>query len=74
MTLVIFGWLVQQRYFKELTNMDIRKKMWEEQMETLEQDMLPFGIIDDGMVQETIIDTEGQKWDVIDDNSRRLYY
>jgi hypothetical protein len=74
MTLVIFGWLVQQRYFKELTNMDIRKKMWEEQMETLEQDMLPFGIIDDGMAQETIIDTEGQKWDVIDDNSRRLYY
>jgi hypothetical protein len=54
--------------------MDIRKKMWEEQMETLEQDMLPFGIIDDGMVQETIVDTEGQKWDVIDDNSRRLYY
>jgi hypothetical protein len=73
MTLVIFSWLVQQRYFKELTNMDVRKKMWEDQMETLEQDMLPFGIIDDGMEQETVVDTEGQSWDVIDDNARRLY-
>ena len=73
MTLVIFSWLVQQRYFKELTNMDIRKKMWEDQMETLEQDMLPFGIIDDGMAQETVVDTEGQSWDVVDDNARRLY-
>ena len=74
MTLVIFGWLVQQRYFKELTNMDIRKKMWEEQMETLEQDMLPFGIIDDGMEEETFKDDKGTVWTVDDDESRRLYY
>ncbi len=73
MTLVIFAWLVQQRYFKELTNMDIRKKMWEEQMETLEQDMLPFGLIDDGMEPETVVDTEGQTWNV-DEAARRLYY
>ena len=73
MTLVIFGWLVQQRYFKEMTNMDIRKKMWEEQMDTLEQDMLPFGIIDDGMEAETFVDGDGQKWDVVDD-SQRVYY
>ena len=74
MTLVIFGWLVQQRYFKELTNMDIRKKMWEEQMETLEQDMLPFGIIDDGMEEETFVDNDGQKWDVVEEDARRVYY
>ena len=54
--------------------MDIRKKMWEEQMETLEQDMLPFGIIDDGMEQETFVDNDGQKWDVVDDPARRVYY
>ena len=73
MTLVIFAWLVQQRYFKELTNMDIRKKMWEDQMETLEQDMLPFGLIDDGREPETIIDDSGQTWEV-EETARRLYY
>ena len=74
MCLVIFSWLVNQRYFKELTNMDIRKKMWEEQMETLEQDMLPFGIIDDGIEQETFVDNDGQKWDVVEDPTSRVYY
>jgi hypothetical protein len=74
MCLVIFSWLVNQRYFKELTNMDIRKKMWEEQMETLEQDMLPFGIIDDGLEEETFKDDKGTVWTVDDDEARRLYY
>jgi len=73
MTLVIFGWLVQQRYFKELTNMDIRKKMWEEQMETLEQDMLPFGIIDDGQEAQTFKDDKGTVW-TVDDDQARIYY
>ena len=72
MTLVIFAWLCQQRYFKEMTNLDIRKKMWEDQMETLEQDMLPFGIIDDGMEQEIFVDNQGQRWEV--DDTRRVYY
>ena len=73
MCLVIFSWLVNQRYFKELTNMDIRKKMWEEQMETLEQDMLPFGIIDDGMEEETFKDDKGTVW-TVDDEQSRIYY
>ena len=72
MTLVIFGWLVQQRYFKEMTNMDIRKKMWEEQMETLEQDMLPFGIIDDGQEAESFQDDTGTVW-TVEEESRRIY-
>ena len=73
MCLVIFSWLVNQRYFKELTNMDIRKKMWEEQMETLEQDMLPFGIIDDGMEEETFKDDKGTVW-TVDDEQAKIYY
>ena len=73
MTLVIFAWLVQQRYFKELTNMDIRKKMWEEQMETLEQDMLPFGIIDDGQEAQTFKDDNGTVW-TVEDESRKVWY
>ena len=73
MTLVIFGWLVQQRYFKEMTNLDIRKKMWEEQMETLEQDMLPFGIIDDGQEPESFKDDKGTVW-TVDGETTRVYY
>ena len=74
MTLVIFSWLVQQRYFKEMTNLDIRQKLFQDQMDVLEQDMLPFGLIDDGLAEETFKDNDGQTWNVVDDPGRRVYY
>ena len=72
MTLVIFAWLVQQQYFKDLTDLDIRKQMYKDQMEALEQDMLPFGIIDDGQENETITDSEGIRWGVVE--TQRNYF
>ena len=60
MTLVIFAWLVQQRYFKDITDLDLRQKMYEDFEEQFEQDMLPFGIIDDGREEDTYTDNTGQ--------------
>ena len=64
MCLVIFGWLVQQEYFKEMTDQDIRRRIYEEQKNAIEQDMAPFGFIDDGLQDETIIDEIGMVWSV----------
>ena len=72
MTLVIFSWLVQQRYFKDLTDLDIRKKLADEQMRALEEDLLPFGIIDDGRESQTFTDNSGTTWTV--DESSREYF
>ena len=43
--LVIYAWLVAQDYFKELTDQDVRKRLYEEQKNQIEQDMAPFGFI-----------------------------
>lgn len=56
MCLVLFAWLVRQDYFIELTNTDVRKKHYEENLKMIEDDVLPFGIIDDGREEETIIE------------------
>ena len=72
MTLVIFSWLVQQRYFKDLTDLDIRKKLADEQMKALEEDLLPFGIIDDGRDAQTFTDNSGTTWTI--DESSRAYF
>jgi len=72
MTLVIFAWLVQQRYFKDMTDLDLRQKMYEDYEEQFEQDMLPFGIIDDGLEEETYTDNTGQTWEV--EPSVRSYF
>lgn len=48
MGLVIFSWLTTQQYFKELTNVNLRKLMYQNQMKSIEDDLTPFGFYDDG--------------------------
>ena len=64
MCLVIFSWLVAQEYFKEMTDNDIRKRLYEEQKNQIEQDMSPFGFISDGLddFEDFIEEKSGDRW------------
>ena len=63
MCLVIYAWLVCQDYFKELTDHDVRKRLYEEQKNQIEQDMAPFGFMSDGLDDmESFVDAEGDRW------------
>jgi hypothetical protein len=63
MCLVIFSWLVAQQYFKEMTDNDVRKRIYEEQKNQIEQDMSPFGFILDGLDEEVFIEKNtGDHW------------
>ena len=62
MCLVIYAWLVQQDYFKELTDQDVRKRLYEEQKNQIEQDMAPFGFMSDGLEDNSFVDAQGDRW------------
>ena len=65
MCCVLFAWMTNQTYFKELTNVDIRERMFLEQQDQLEQDMAPFGFMDNGIddpLGEAVIDEYGTRW------------
>ena len=64
MCLVIFAWLVGQDYFKEMTDQDVRKRIYEEQKNAIEQDMAPFGFVSDGFddLEEEVVDSNGDVW------------
>ena len=62
MCLVIYAWLVAQEYFKELTDQDVRKRLYEEQKNQIEQDMAPFGFVSDGLDSESFVDKDGDRW------------
>ena len=65
MCLVIFSWLVMQDYFKEMTDDDIRKRVYDDQRDQIEADMAPFGFISDGVSEETsFVDNDGDRWHV----------
>lgn len=62
MTLVLFSWLTTQAYFKSITGSDIRKDLYEEQIKNLEEEMTPFGFVDDGDAPNAIVDDRGTVW------------
>jgi hypothetical protein len=62
MPLVLFSWLSTNPYFKELTNINIRREMYEKRIEMIEQEVTPFGIIDTGEEENSFVDGSGQLW------------
>ena len=62
MCMVIFAWLVQQDYFKEMTDNDIRQRIYDEQKNQIEQDMAPFGFITTGLEGDEGFVTDGTVW------------
>ncbi len=62
MCLVIFGWLALQPYFREMNDNDVRQKIYEDQRDAIEQDMAPFGFINDGSAEDTFVDADGDVW------------
>ena len=67
MCLVIFSWVANQRYFKELTNVDVRGQMFTDQKNAIESDMAPFGFIDNGLddpegLDNGYFDDAGELW------------
>ena len=62
--LVLFGWLSNQPYFKEMTNTNAIQQLYEEQEKLIEQDMAPFGFVDDGIPEweKPEVDEYGTVW------------
>jgi hypothetical protein len=62
MCMVIFAWMAMQPYFKELHDNDVRQRIYDDQREAIEQDMAPFGFMDDGLGEEYFADAQGDVW------------
>ena len=58
MGLVLFSWMTDQQYFKELTDINTLMKLRDKTEEEIEQDLMPFGFMDDGQPDdlESVID------------------
>ena len=49
MNLVMFGYFANTNMFRDMTNINLREMMYKEKISQIEADMMPFGIIDDGV-------------------------
>ena len=71
MTLVNFGWLTGQRYFKENIKNDIRQTLQAEQLQITDADITPFAI-DDGLNDDLDLSRERDLW-VVDKQNRYIF-
>jgi hypothetical protein len=55
MCLVLFAWAMSQSYVKELTSVDLRQKLEQENEDAFEESMMPIGIIDRGGAVEPMV-------------------
>ena len=62
MPLVLFSWLTTNTYFKELTNINIRKELYEARIKMIEDEVTPFGFINTGEEETQFVDASGQTW------------
>jgi hypothetical protein len=63
MTLVIFAWATTQAYFREIVNHDLRKQIQLENMNQIDEDVLPAPIIEDGLRTDFMVEG-GDVWEV----------
>ena len=51
MNLVLFGYFVSSTYFSNLTDINIKDMIFKQKLKEIEEDIVPFGFIDDGSDQ-----------------------
>lgn len=66
MSLVLLAWMTSNPYFKDMTNVDIRERMYKDQMDSIEDELTPFGAINNGF-QEDYFVSNGDLWKVTQD-------
>ena len=65
MTLVIFAWATTQKYFREIVNHDLRKQIQLENMNQIDEDVLPAPIIESPLDHKFEV-LDGDMWEAAD--------
>ena len=64
MCLVLFSWMTNQQFFADMTNINIKHKLHEEQLRQIEEEMLPMPMLDNDQLNGFVED--GAVWRVVE--------
>jgi hypothetical protein len=66
MNLVMFGYFVSTQFFADMTDINLKQMMFEDRMKQIEDDIVPFGFVDDGSEWLTQQENTYEGWHHID--------
>jgi len=69
MCLVLFAWMTNQEFFKDLSNTNIRTKLYEQQIANIEEESLPLPIMPEEPDEVKRIRMGGDLWTVVERES-----
>ena len=64
MNLVLFGYFVSSAYFSNLTDLNLKDIIFNQKMKEINEDIVPFGFIDDGSEYIQKIETKNDPWQI----------
>ena len=63
MNLIMLGYFISTQYFSDMTDINLKEMMFKQKMKEIEDDVVPFGYIDDGLpAHPTEEEIEGRQW------------
>ena len=62
MNLVLFGYFVSTQFFADLTDINLKQMLFENRMKEIQDDVVPFGFIDDGESHKNDLDNRENPW------------
>jgi len=67
MNLVMFGYFVSTQYFSDMTDINLKEMLFKNKMKQIEDDIVPFGFIDDGSAHMEVLEgSEKDNWQIKD--------
>ena len=73
MNLVMFGYFVSTQYFADMTDINLKEMIFQQRMQAIEDDVVPFGFIDDGKEYSQRVEHSDDPWQVQDDTNRFVW-
>ena len=73
MNLVMFGYFVSTQYFADLTNINLKQMLFNQRMQEIENDVVPFGFIDDGKEYSEVVENQDDPWHIREDTERYMW-
>lgn len=62
MNLVMFGYFASTQFFNDMTDIDLKQMLFEQKMKDIEDDVVPFGFVDDGSNFIQSLEDEKPEW------------
>ena len=73
MNLVMFGYFVSTQYFADMTDINLKEMIFKQRMQEIEDNVVPFGIIDDGRQYSQQIENTEDPWKIREETERYIY-